>query len=104
MEEMPQPKPAYMLKRGAYDARAKRVSANTPAALPPFPAGQPRNRLGLAQWLLQPDHPLTARVTVNRFWQMMLGAGIVETSDNFGAQGAPTDASGVARLAGAGIS
>jgi hypothetical protein len=88
MAEMNKPKPAYILKRGAYDAPGERVDANTPRSLPPFPAGAPRTRLGLAQWLLAPDHPLTARVTVNRFWQMMFGRGIVETSDNFGRQGA----------------
>src|SRR5437867_10013103 len=87
MDELPRPKPAYILKRGAYDSPGEPVSADTPAVLPPFPAGAPRNRLGLAQWLLAPDNPLTARVTVNRAWQMMFGQGIVETSDNFGAQG-----------------
>jgi hypothetical protein len=89
MREMRQPKPAYILKRGAYDAHGERVSANTPVALPPFPADQPRNRLGLARWLTAPDHPLTARVAVNRLWQMMFGKGLVETSDNFGSQGTP---------------
>jgi hypothetical protein len=89
MEEMARPKPAHILKRGAYDAHGERVSMNTPAALPPFPVDQPRNRLGLARWLLAPDHPLTARVAVNRFWQMMFGKGLVETSDNFGSQGTP---------------
>jgi hypothetical protein len=89
MEEMPQPKPAYMLKRGAYDAPGEQVFANTPAALPPFPAEAPRNRLGLARWLLSENHPLMARVTVNRAWQQMFGRGIVETSDNFGSQGTP---------------
>jgi hypothetical protein len=89
MREMAQPKPAYLLKRGAYDAPGERVSANTPAALPPFPADQPRNRLGLARWLVSPNHPLTARVAVNRYWQMMFGKGLVETSDNFGSQGTP---------------
>ena len=88
MQEMAQPKPAYILRRGAYDAPGERVSANTPRVLPPFPAAEPTNRLGLARWLLQPDHPLMARVTVNRFWQMMFGQGLVETSDNFGSQGA----------------
>jgi len=88
MQELPQPKPAFLLKRGAYDSPGERVFANTPGVLPPFPAGQPTNRLGLARWLLQPDHPLMARVTVNRFWQMMFGQGLVETSDNFGSQGA----------------
>lgn len=88
MQEMERPKPAFVLKRGAYDSHGEPVSANTPAALPPFPSDQPRNRLGLARWLLDPGHPLTARVTVNRFWQMMFGSGLVETSDNFGNQGA----------------
>jgi len=88
MEEMSQPRPAFILKRGAYDAPGERVFANTPAFLPPFPAGQATNRLGLARWLLAPDHPLMGRVTVNRAWQMMFGRGIVETSDNFGNQGA----------------
>jgi hypothetical protein len=56
--------------------------------LPPFPAGSPKNRLGLAQWLIEPNHPLTARVAVNRFWQMVFGRGIVATAENFGVQGA----------------
>ena len=88
MKELPQPKPAYLLKRGAYDAPGEPVPANTPQALTPFPADQPRNRLGLAKWLLDPQHPLTARVTVNRYWQLLFGHGLVETSDNFGSQGA----------------
>ncbi len=88
MRELPQPKPAYILNRGAYDAHGDEVTAATPHALPPFPADAPHNRLGLARWLLDAEHPLTARVTVNRLWQMMFGRGIVETSDNFGQQGA----------------
>jgi hypothetical protein len=88
MDELPKPKPAYVLKRGAYDAHGEPVSPDTPKALPPLPSGAPPNRLGLAQWLLSAENPLMARVTVNRAWQMMLGRGIVETSDNFGAQGA----------------
>ena len=88
MDELPTPKPAFILKRGAYDSRGEKVSADTPKVMPPFPADLPRNRLGLAKWLTHPDHPLTARVTVNRMWQMMFGRGLVETADNFGTQGA----------------
>jgi hypothetical protein len=89
MQEMPQPKPAFILKRGAYDAPGEAVTAGVPSALPPLPAGAPTNRLGLAQWLVAPENPLMARVTVNRAWQMMFGRGLVETSDNFGSQGSP---------------
>jgi hypothetical protein len=88
MSEMAVPKPAFILKRGSYDQPLEAVTANTPRILPPLPADAPRNRLGLARWLTDPEHPLMARVTVNRFWQMMLGRGLVETSDNFGSQGA----------------
>lgn len=88
MKELPTPKPTFLLKRGAYDSPGDPVTANTPTALPPFPADQPKNRLGLARWLLDPHHPLTARVTVNRYWQLLFGQGLVETSDNFGSQGA----------------
>ncbi|MEO6434171.1 MAG: DUF1549 domain-containing protein, partial [Tepidisphaeraceae bacterium] len=88
MREMSTTKPAHVLTRGAYDAPGEVVSAATPAFLPPFPPAQPRNRLGLAKWLLDPGNPLTARVTVNRAWQQMFGRAIVETSENFGTQGA----------------
>jgi hypothetical protein len=88
MKEMATTRPAHVLKRGAYDAPGDTVSANTPAFLPPFPADQPHNRLGLAKWILSPANPLTARVTVNRAWQQMFGRGIVETTENFGTQGA----------------
>ncbi len=89
MRELPSPKPAFVLKRGAYDQPGEPVTADAPAALPPFPADLPRNRLGLARWLANPDHPLFARVAVNRLWQQMFGAGLVETSDNFGTTGTP---------------
>jgi hypothetical protein len=88
MDEMPTPKPAFVLKRGAYDAHGVAVTADTPKALPSFPKDTPRNRLGLAKWLTDPENPLLARVTVNRAWQMMFGRGLVETADNFGTQGA----------------
>ncbi|MBX9655872.1 DUF1553 domain-containing protein [bacterium] len=89
MEELPSPKPAHLLVRGNYDQPSDEVTADTPKALPPLSADTPRNRLGLADWLLSPDNPLMARVTVNRYWQMLFGKGIVETSDNFGMQGSP---------------
>ena len=81
--------PAYMLKRGEYDQRGEQVERATPRALPPMPEGAPLNRLGFAQWLLDPSHPLTARVAVNRLWQQVFGTGIVKTSEDFGSQGAP---------------
>ena len=89
MQELPAPKPAHLLVRGAYDAPGDTVTADTPHALPPFPKNAPRNRLGLARWLTSQENPLLARVTVNRLWQMMLGTGLVETADNFGLQGSP---------------
>ncbi|HEX8911086.1 MAG TPA: DUF1553 domain-containing protein [Humisphaera sp.] len=88
MKELATPKPAFVLKRGNYDAPGDPVTADTPHALPPFPKDAPRNRLGLARWLFHPDHPLTARVTANRLWQQMFGRGIVPTADNFGSTGA----------------
>ncbi|WP_414661484.1 DUF1553 domain-containing protein [Horticoccus sp. 23ND18S-11] len=87
MRELPQPKTAYVLKRGEYDQRGEKVEPDTPAALPAFPRDQPRNRLGLARWLTDPQHPLLARVTVNRFWQGLFGRGLVKTVDDFGSQG-----------------
>ncbi|QDT68504.1 Planctomycete cytochrome C [Planctomycetes bacterium MalM25] len=89
MREQPEPRPAYVLERGVYDSHGEEVTAGTPASLPPFPADASRNRLGLAQWLLDPDHPLTARVVVNRYWQMLFGEGLVRTPEDFGSQGAP---------------
>ncbi|WP_010583256.1 DUF1553 domain-containing protein [Schlesneria paludicola] len=78
---------AYILARGEYDKRGEQVRPATPAVLPPFPENAARNRLGLAQWLLDPAHPLMARVTVNRFWQELFGTGIVRTSGDFGIAG-----------------
>ncbi|QDT68677.1 Planctomycete cytochrome C [Planctomycetes bacterium MalM25] len=95
MDEMATPREAHVLHRGAYDAPRSDetlVSRNTFTDLaPPFPADQPRDRLGLAAWATAPDHPLTSRVTVNRLWGGFFGAGLVRTPENFGLQGeAPT--------------
>ncbi|MBN8821012.1 MULTISPECIES: DUF1553 domain-containing protein [unclassified Spirosoma] len=87
MEEMKTPRPTYLLKRGVYDAHGERVRPDVPASILPFPANFPRNRLGLAQWLLHPDNPLTARVVVNRYWQTYFGTGLQKSSNNFGNQG-----------------
>ncbi len=87
MRELPQPKKAYVLYRGEYTQRREEVFAGTPAALSPFPEDAPRNRLGLARWLTDPRHPLTARVTVNRVWQSLFGRGLVKTAEDFGSQG-----------------
>lgn len=80
---------SYVLKRGMYYDRGEKVDYETPDVLPAFPKDQPRNRLGLARWLTTPDHPLTARVTVNRYWQMFFGRGLVSTPEDFGSQGKP---------------
>lgn len=88
MQETPEPKPTHLLQRGAYDRPGERVSPGVPKAISATLAQQGRvNRLGLAQWLLSPTNPLTARVTVNRFWQQLFGQGLVKTVDDFGSQG-----------------
>jgi hypothetical protein len=87
MEEMPTPRQAFILLRGEYDKKGPKVERALPAAFPSMPPGAPNNRLGLAQWLVARDNPLTARVAVNRYWQMLFGAGIVKTVEDFGAQG-----------------
>ncbi|MBL8215231.1 MAG: DUF1553 domain-containing protein [Bryobacterales bacterium] len=87
MQELPAPRQAHILKRGAYDAPGDPVQREVPAMLPAFDSQLPRNRLGLAQWLVSADNPLLARVTVNRFWQMFFGTGLVKTAEDFGAQG-----------------
>jgi hypothetical protein len=87
MQELPEPRPAYLLRRGSYDAPAERVERAVPAALPPMPRSFPNNRLGIAKWLVSREHPLTSRVTVNRFWQTLFGVGLVKTVDDFGSQG-----------------
>jgi hypothetical protein len=87
MQERPEAPEAFVLFRGEYDKRRDKVTPATPAMLPPMPDDLPRNRLGLAQWLLRPEHPLTARVTVNRFWQELFGTGLVRSSGDFGVSG-----------------
>jgi Protein of unknown function (DUF1553)/Protein of unknown function (DUF1549)/Concanavalin A-like lectin/glucanases superfamily/Planctomycete cytochrome C len=87
MQEMDKPRDTFILTRGQYDKPAEKVTAGTPAFLPPIPANLPANRLGLARWLVSPQNPLTARVAVNRMWQQVFGAGIVRTPENFGIQG-----------------
>jgi hypothetical protein len=85
--ELTQPRETRQLNRGEYDQPGEVVSPGVPAILPPWPAGAPTNRLGLAQWLVSPEHPLTARVTVNRVWQQHFGVGLVKTTEDFGVQG-----------------
>ena len=87
MHERAEPAMAYLLHRGEYDKRRDPVKPGTPGALPPMPADLPRNRLGLARWLVRPEHPLTARVVVNRFWQEVFGNGLVRTAGDFGVTG-----------------
>jgi hypothetical protein len=79
--------PAYLLKRGEYDKKGDKVERATPGFLPPLPADAARSRLGFARWLVDPTHPLTARVAVNRFWQQFFGTGLVKTTEDFGSQG-----------------
>ena len=86
-QERPSLAYADILKRGIYTARKERVEANTPHFLPPLPAGEPHNRLALAKWTVSPENPLTARVTVNRMWNELFGAGLVETTEDFGIMG-----------------
>lgn len=87
MYDMPQPRKTHVLLRGEYDKPGEQVSADVPARVMPLAREAPRNRLGLAQWLIDPAHPLTARVAVNRYWQMLFGVGFVKTVDDFGLQG-----------------
>ena len=87
MQENATEKKTFIRKRGLYNDYGEKVSRNVPEILPPLPESFPRNRLGLARWLVSPDHPLTARVTVNRYWQKYFGTGLVKTSEDFGVQG-----------------
>jgi hypothetical protein len=86
MKELPNPRDAFLLKRGQYDLPGDKVTRGVPTAFPPLPNGTPENRLGLAQWLVSREHPLTARVWVNRAWERFFGAGLVRTTENLGSQ------------------
>lgn len=87
MDTAKTPRRTYILSRGSYDKPGEEVQPGVPAFLPPLPENAPNNRLGLAEWFLRDDHPLTARVAVNRMWQMIFGIGLVSTSADFGSQG-----------------
>jgi hypothetical protein len=87
MRDLATPRPSFIRKRGVYDQLGDQVYANVPAIFPPLPKSEPNTRLAFAKWLVSPEHPLTARVTVNRFWQMLFGRGLVKTTEDFGAQG-----------------
>jgi hypothetical protein len=87
MREMPVPRDTFVLIRGEYDKHGEKVSPGIPQSLPPLPPNLPNNRLGLARWLVDPANPLTARVAVNRYWQMLFGTGLVKTAEDFGSQG-----------------
>lgn len=87
MQESSHPRDTFLLVRGAYDKKGDKVAAAVPSFLPPLADGLPNNRLGLARWLVDESNPLTARVTVNRYWQLLFGTGLVKTAEDFGTQG-----------------
>jgi hypothetical protein len=87
LAERAAPRETFVLERGVWDKHGARVTPDVPAAIAPWPDGAPRNRLGLARWIVSPENPLTARVVVNHFWQMLFGAGLVRTPEDFGLQG-----------------
>jgi len=87
MQEMDKPRDTFVLQRGQYDKPGEKVAPGIPEVFGALPEGSPTNRLGMARWLVAPTNPLTARVIVNRFWQMYFGTGIVKTAEDFGTQG-----------------
>ena len=87
MNESETPRETFILVRGDYSNKGEKVTPGTPAILPPLPTAEKPNRLTLARWLVDPAHPLTARVAINRYWQMYFGLGLVKTAENFGSQG-----------------
>jgi hypothetical protein len=86
-KELEKPRPTWVLVRGQYDKHGEEVGPGVPSVLPPLPKTEVTNRLTFALWLVDPRHPLTARVTVNRFWQQFFGTGIVKTAEDFGTRG-----------------
>ena len=87
MQELPFQRRTHVFERGSFLLKGEQVEPDTPDALPPMPEDAPRNRLGMAQWLVTRDNPLTARVTVNRFWEQLFGIGLIESLEDFGTQG-----------------
>ncbi|WP_133796446.1 PSD1 and planctomycete cytochrome C domain-containing protein [Prosthecobacter fusiformis] len=87
LSERKEPRETHVLLRGVWDKHGERVTQDVPAAIAPWPEGEPRNRMGLARWITSKENPLTARVFVNHLWQMCFGAGLVRTPDDFGLQG-----------------
>ena len=87
MEDMPRRRDTHLLIRGSYDKPGDLVQPGVPAVLNPLPPSAPNNRLGFAEWVIDPANPLLSRVTVNRFWQMYFGTGLVKTVEDFGSQG-----------------
>jgi hypothetical protein len=87
MAEMARPRDTFVLARGDYRNHGEKVTPGVPALFPPLPKDAPANRLGLAEWMFSPQHPLTARVAVNRYWQLYFGIGLVKTAEDFGSQG-----------------
>ncbi len=89
LEEMDSPRNTFVLRGGDIRQRGQKVTAGVPDFLPPLPSGTKPDRLALARWLTRSDHPLTARVTVNRYWELFFGHGLVKTGDDFGTRGTP---------------
>ena len=89
MADLPEKRDSFVMERGQYDKPKDKVTRGTPAIFPPLPAQPDYTRLDLAKWLVSPQHPLTARVQVNRLWQQFFGIGLVKTSNDFGSQGEP---------------
>src|SRR6185295_6722551 len=87
MQELPEPRETNLLVRGSFLNKGDKVSAGVPALLNPLPENAPPNRLTAARWVVSRENPLTARVTMNRFWEQLFGRGLVETSEDFGTRG-----------------